>query len=132
GGHLPFAFEITSLLKWDAENVVAISVENELKPTRVPAGNMSTALGPFASFPRTTFDFFPIAGIHRPVVLYSVPQTYIEDLTVVPTIDRTEEGKVMVTARLNEPVDAQGTLTLSGGDKQVHAELSFKGGVAEA
>ena len=30
GGHLPFAFEITSLLKWDAENVVAISVENEL------------------------------------------------------------------------------------------------------
>ena len=38
GGHLPFAFEITDRLKWDAENVIAISVENELKPTRVPPG----------------------------------------------------------------------------------------------
>ena len=32
GGHLPFAFEITDQIKWDEENVVAISVENELKP----------------------------------------------------------------------------------------------------
>ena len=41
GGHLPFAFEITNLILWDAENVIAISVENELKPTRVPSGNMN-------------------------------------------------------------------------------------------
>src|SRR4051794_14216020 len=82
GGHLPFAFEITDLVRWGVENVIAISVENTLKPTRVPAGNMSTALGPFASFPRTTYDFFPFAGLHRPVVLYTVPQTHIEDVTV--------------------------------------------------
>ncbi len=131
GGHLPFAFEITSLLKWDAENVVAISVENELKPTRVPAGNMSTALGPFASFPRTTFDFFPFAGIHRPVVLYSVPQTYIEDVTVVTDIDGVE-GSVTVTARLNEPVATQGSITLSGANSPLQATLSFNQGVAEA
>ena len=55
------------------ENVIAISVENELKPTRVPSGNMVTALGAFGTVPRTTFDFFPFAGIHRPVVLYTVP-----------------------------------------------------------
>src|SRR5689334_3728863 len=102
GGHLPFAFEITDLLRWDAENAIAISVENELKPTRVPAGNMTTALGAFASFPRTTFDFFPFAGLHRPVVLYTVPQTYIEDITVVTDINGTD-GTVKVTARLNEP-----------------------------
>jgi beta-glucuronidase len=131
GGHLPFAFEITNLLKWDAENVVAISVENELKPTRVPAGNMSTALGPFASFPRTTFDFFPFAGLHRPVVLYSVPQTSIEDVTVVTDIDGVE-GSVTVTARLNEPVAAQGSVTLSGGNTALQATLSFQAGVAEA
>lgn len=59
GGHLPFAFEVTELLRWDSENTIAISVENELKPTRVPAGDMNTALGPFASYPRTTYDFFP-------------------------------------------------------------------------
>ncbi len=32
GGHLPFAFEITDYVKWDEENVLAISVENELRP----------------------------------------------------------------------------------------------------
>jgi beta-glucuronidase len=131
GGHLPFAFEITDLLKWDTENVVAISVENELKPTRVPAGNMSTALGPFASFPRTTFDFFPFAGLHRPVVLFTVPQTYIEDVTVVTGIDGAD-GTVTVTARLNQAVAAQGSVTLSGGSTQVEATLSFEHGVAAA
>ncbi len=129
GGHLPFAFEITSLLKWDSENVVAISVENELKPTRVPAGNMSTALGPFASYPRTTFDFFPFAGLHRPVVLYSVPQTYIEDVSVVTNTD----GTVRVTARLNDPVAVQGSISLSaGGNTPLQAKLWFEQGVAEA
>ncbi len=41
GGHLPFAFEITEHVKWGEENVIAISVENELQPTRVPSGNMN-------------------------------------------------------------------------------------------
>jgi beta-glucuronidase len=131
GGHLPFAFEISTLVKWDAENVIAISVENELLPTRVPAGNMTTALGAFASFPRTTFDFFPFAGLHRPVVLYSVPQTYIEDVTVVTDIQGAD-GTVQVTVRLNEPGAGQGSLTLSGGGANARARLEFKDGVAEA
>ena len=131
GGHLPFAFEITPLLKWDAENVIAISVENELKPTRVPAGNMNTALGPFASFPRTTFDFFPFAGIHRPVVLYTVPQTHIENITVVTGIDGAD-GTVRVTARLNAPGAAQGQVRLTGGDTAAQADLTFADGVAVA
>jgi beta-glucuronidase len=131
GGHLPFAFEITDRLKWDAENVIAISVENELKPTRVPAGNMTTALGPFASFPRTTFDFFPFAGLHRPVVLYTVPQTYIADITVVTRLAGAD-GTVAVTARLNAPEAARGQVRLTGGDTAVEADLAFTDGVAEA
>jgi beta-glucuronidase len=131
GGHLPFAFEITSLVRWDAENIIAISVENELKPTRVPAGNISSPLGSFASFPRTTFDFFPFAGIHRPVVLYSVPQTYIDNVTVVTGIDG-PDGTVTITARLNAPVSAQGSITLTGGAEPVKAHVSFQQGVAEA
>jgi beta-glucuronidase len=131
GGHLPFAFEITDLLRWDAANVIAISVENELKPTRVPAGNMTTALGPFASFPRTTFDFFPFAGLHRPVVLYTVPQTSIEDITVVTGITGAD-GTVAVTARLNAPVTARGQVRLTGGTTAVEADLVFRDGTAEA
>jgi beta-glucuronidase len=129
GGHLPFAFDITGLVKWDSENVIAISVENELKPTRVPSANMASEFG-LNSYPRTTFDFYPFAGIHRPVVLYSVPQTYVEDITVVTEISGTE-GIVKVSARLNEPVTAQATISLSGGKNLVQAEVSFKKGVAE-
>ncbi|HEX2915876.1 MAG TPA: beta-glucuronidase [Chloroflexia bacterium] len=130
GGHLPFAFEITDLIKWDAENVIAISVENELKPTRVPSANMSSELG-LNSYPRTTYDFFPFAGLHRPVVLYTVPRTYIEDVAVVTEING-KDGLVKVTARLNEPVSGKGSVTLSGGTKQVQVSLSFENGVAEA
>lgn len=130
GGHLPFAFEITDSIQWDTDNVIAISVENELKPTRVPAGNMGTALGAFASFPRTTFDFFPFTGIHRPVVLYSVPQTHIEDITVVTDINATS-GNVKVRVQLNTPVSGKGIVTLHGGDTALQADLSFSNGLAE-
>jgi beta-glucuronidase len=131
GGHLPFAFEITNLVKWDAENVIAISVENELKPTRVPSGNMNSAIGGFASFPRTTFDFYPFAGIHRPVVLHTAPQAHIEDITVVTEIDGST-GTLKVTARLNTAATAQGSVQLTGGDTTIEAGLGFEDGVAEA
>ncbi len=131
GGHLPFAFEITQQLKWDAENVIAISVENHLKPTRVPAGNLNSPLGGIASYPRTTFDFFPFAGLHRPVVLYTVPQTYIEDITVVTGIDDTE-GTIRVTVKLSEPVSTSGSLTLNGAAAPVQANLTFENGSASA
>jgi beta-glucuronidase len=131
GGHLPFAFEITDQVKWDQENVVAISVENELKPTRVPSGNLNSALSMFMSTPRTTFDFYPFAGLHRPVVLYTVPHTHIEDVAVITDIE-SADGTVTVTARLNQPLTAQGTVTLKSGDAPLKAQLTFKDGVAEA
>lgn len=131
GGHLPFAFEISEQIKWDSDNIIAISVENELKPTRVPSGNMNTALGAFASFPRTTFDFFPFTGIHRPVVLYSLPQTHIEDITVVTTINASS-ANVHVRVQLNAAQSGKGTLLLQGGDTNLEAELNFNNGSAEA
>ena len=129
GGHLPFAFEITELVRWDEENVIAISVENHLKPTRVPSGNIPSALGAFASYPRTNFDFFPYAGLHRPVVLYTVPQSYIEDVTVVTGIDGTD-GTVQVRATVNGAAET-GHVTLTDGDQTVAADLSFEEGAAQ-
>lgn len=29
------------------------------------------------------FDFFNYAGIHRPVLLYTTPKAYVDDITVV-------------------------------------------------
>jgi beta-glucuronidase len=130
GGHLPFAFEITQHVRWDNENVIAISVENELKSTRVPSANMASTAGASAGFPRTTFDFFPFAGLHRPVVLYSLTQTYIEDVTVVTDI-KGADGFVKVKIRLNEAISRWVRVQLMGGNR-CEADLSFKSGAAEA
>ena len=132
GGHLPFAFEINDQIKWGEENVIAISVENVLRPDRVPSGDMptKTAFDTLSSTPRTTFDFYPFSGLQRPVVLYSVPQTYIEDVTVVTTLE--PEAKVRVTVKLNSAADGKGSVQLQGGDDIFEAGLAFQDGRAEA
>ncbi len=132
GGHLPFAFEINDQIKWGAENIIAISVENTLRPERVPSGNMPTrtAFDTLSSTPRTTFDFYPFCGIHRPVVLYTVPQTYIEDVTVVTTLE--PEAQVKVKVKLSATVAGQGSVELKGGKTAIVADLTFIDGVAEA
>lgn len=133
GGHLPFAFEITHQIKWGEQNIIAISVENELKPTRVPSGNMpgGSTMSMFASTPATTFDFYPFAGIHRPVVIYAVPNTYIEDITVMTEISGAD-GIVKVKVKLNTPAAGPGSVQLTGGDTNIKANLAFLEEVAEA
>ena len=131
GGHLPFAIDITKHIQWDQENVFAISVENHLKPTRVPAGNMPSPLGMIASFPRTTFDFFPFAGLHRPVVLYSTPEAFIEDVTVVTGFTRAAgaiKGAVTVSVKLNNAVDGQASVSLRGGKTAIKATVKLRAG----
>ncbi len=138
GGHLPFAFEITEHVRWDAENTIAISVENELQPTRVPSGNMQSPLGAFASFPRTTFDFFPFAGLHRPVVLYSTPQTYIADIAVETGFSKsaksaqTVNGTVKVRVRLNDAVTTKIDVSVSAGSARHTASVAIRDGVGSA
>jgi beta-glucuronidase len=131
GGHLPFAFEISNLIHWGKQNILAISVENHLKPTRVPSGNLASPFSGMASSLPTTFDFFPFAGLHRPVVLYTVPPTYIEDVTVVTEI-AARHGTVALTVKLNEPVNGAGTALLTGAGRSFAAQLSFQQGVAAA
>lgn len=92
GGHLPFAFEMTEAVKWDAANVITIAVENTLKPDRVPPGALE-ADGPLGfgnNIPPANFDFFPYGGIHRQVTLVALPKTRIEDITVRTDIDGRE------------------------------------------
>lgn len=33
----------------------------------------------------TNFDFFNYAGLHRPVMLYTTPKAYVDDITVLTT-----------------------------------------------
>jgi beta-glucuronidase len=65
GGHLPFAFEVSKVIKHGTKNSIIVRVENELKTSRVPTGNVPK--GFFSSYPKANFDFFPYAGINRKV-----------------------------------------------------------------
>jgi len=131
GGHLPFDCDIGAQVRWDAPNRISIAVENELRPNRVPAGNINSPIGAFASFPRTTYDFFPFAGLHRPVIPYSVPPGGIDDITVTTDIDGAA-GEVAVAVRLAAPDERGGMLRLSGDGFAAEAALSFTAGVAHA
>ncbi|NLD44428.1 MAG: beta-galactosidase, partial [Chloroflexi bacterium] len=63
GGHLPFAFEVTDRIAWGGVNTLAVRVNAELCPTRVPPGNVRGGMGGFfSSHPAASFDFYPYAG----------------------------------------------------------------------
>lgn len=40
----------------------------------------------------TNFDFFNYAGLHRPVLVYTTPTIYIDDITVTTGVDQ-DTGK---------------------------------------
>jgi beta-glucuronidase len=131
GGHLPFCFDISDYLKWGGENLITISVDNHLIPTRVPPAGVGSSIASgniTEGYPSTTFDFFPYSGIHRPVVLYTVPKDHIEDITVVTDIQGID-GMVRVLAKTNSP-QQRGRVIISGGEVVVEEELVFLNGMA--
>ena len=134
GGHLPFTLEVTPLVLPGRPLTIAIRVENELKPTRVPAGNLPPGQGlPGLSQgnPRTTFDFFPYSGLHRAVVLYSVPPVHVEDVTVRTGFEG-DVGIVRVKVVASASGARKGKLVLRDAGALVEAPLAFTGREAEA
>jgi beta-glucuronidase len=130
GGHLPFAADITEAVAWDRPNAIAIAVENKQLPERVPAGP-SPAGGLFGGltggYPATTYDFFPFAGLHRPVLLYSVPSTFIDDVAVVTDIEG-RDGVVHVRVQASGGYSGRGKVGLNASE----TPLTFRNGAAEA
>jgi beta-glucuronidase len=97
GGHLPFAFDITPLVRWDRATRIAIQVENLQKVERVPPGPPPSGGGLTSSYPATTYDFFPYAGLQRQVWLYSLPPVHVAALTVQT---RLEGGDGLVSVKV--------------------------------
>jgi beta-glucuronidase len=130
GGHLPFVADVTAQLAWDRPNVVAVAVENRQLVDRVPPGpgeGGGGVAGVLGGYPLTTYDFFPYAGLHRPVVLYAVPAAaHIEDLTVVTDIDGTD-GVVRLTVAATGNYAGRGRARLG----EVESGLAFGNGSAE-
>jgi beta-glucuronidase len=131
GGHLPFEADVTGALAWDRPNTVAVSVENKQLLGRVPPGPGSAGAGVagiVGGYPPTTYDFFPYAGLNRPVLLYAVQAAaHIEDVTVATRIEG-RDGVVELRVLASGGYAGRGRVRL--GDAE--ADLAFRAGTAEA
>ncbi|OBZ12740.1 beta-glucuronidase [Bacillus sp. FJAT-26390] len=88
GGFTPFEAEINPFLI-KGKNRLTVAVNNILDETTLPIGDYSekevAGLGKVIRN-KPNFDFFNYAGIHRPVKIYTTPQTYLKDVTIVTTL----------------------------------------------
>ncbi|XP_047235654.1 beta-glucuronidase [Girardinichthys multiradiatus] len=90
GGHLPFEAEIGTLLRKEPIILcrITIAVNNTLTLHTLPPGSIQY-MNDRTRYPdgffvqNTNFDFYNYAGIHRPVLLYTTPKAYLDDITVV-------------------------------------------------
>lgn len=86
GGFLPFEAEIGSLVRL-GENTLRVIADNTLTLETLPVGRLVETEYPGLGKVRENlpnFDFFNYAGILRPVVLYTTPETYISRIRVDP------------------------------------------------
>ncbi len=127
GGHLPFAFETSQVIKPGTKNSIVVRVENELKPSRVPTGNVPK--GFLTNYPKANFDFFPYAGINRKVWLYTLPKkAKINDITVKTDFKNTI-GRIVVEIQKTGNSNS-GEINLSGGGPILKQSFRFSNGKA--
>lgn len=95
GGHLPFEADISKLVQSGPLTTcrITIAINNTLTPHTLPPGTIvyktDTSMYPKGYFVQdTSFDFFNYAGLHRSVVLYTTPTTYIDDITVITNVEQ--------------------------------------------
>lgn len=95
GGHLPFEADISKLVQSGPLSFcrITIAINNTLTLHTLPPGMITyktdTSMYPSGYFVQdTSFDFFNYAGLHRSVVLYTTPTTYIDDITVTTDVDQ--------------------------------------------
>ncbi|XP_061596101.1 beta-glucuronidase [Cololabis saira] len=129
GGHLPFEAEIGSFLRKEPAMPcrITIAVNNTLTLQTLPPGTIQF-MNDRTRYPEgffvqnINFDFFNYAGIHRPVLLYTTPKAYVDDITVVTDfLDNTGLVKYKVSVQGTAAVK----VTLM--DKQGHCVASSNG-----
>ncbi len=102
GGFLPFEIDITGIAAGEEHDLI-VAADNRINHSTLPMGNEGgTAFfgSDNADVPSViaakkhrkpvnlpNFDFFNYAGINRPVRIYTTPKAYINDVSLVPSID---------------------------------------------
>jgi beta-glucuronidase len=130
GGHLPFVLDASHVVRAE-KNRLVVRAEGELRPDRVPPGNVpKDPADGFANhqYPDGAFDFFPYVGIQRPVLLFTLPDDPIVDATVTTELSGTTARlRVVLEARSD---GARARATLTGFDSEIVAEAALENGRA--
>ncbi|XP_041658147.1 beta-glucuronidase [Cheilinus undulatus] len=137
GGHLPFEAEIGSLLRAEPSKScrITIAVNNTLSLETLPPGTIQHFNDP-TKYPdgffvqNIYFDFFNYAGIHRPVLLYTTPKAYVDDITVV-TDFKDNTGFVKYKVSIQGATSATLKVTLIDRDGHCMASSSEPSGVLQ-
>jgi beta-glucuronidase len=85
GGYTPFEADITEHARAGDEARITVLVNNTLSFQTIPPGVIEDT--PDGPRQRYFHDFFNYAGIHRTPWLYSTPNAYLSDVTVVTGLD---------------------------------------------
>ncbi len=82
GGYTPFEADVTPYVISGKSVRITVCVNNELNWQTIPPGMVITDEN--GKKKQSYFhDFFNYAGIHRSVMLYTTPNTWVDDITVV-------------------------------------------------
>ncbi|NXV73379.1 BGLR glucuronidase, partial [Atlantisia rogersi] len=122
GGHLPFEADISSIVQGSPGIPcrITVALNNTLTPHTLPPGSIQY-MDDKTRYPKNyfvqniRFDFFNYAGIHRPVVLYTTPSVYIDDITVTTT---SSESVAMVKYQVSVVGSTLYSLALSLRDQE--------------
>jgi beta-glucuronidase len=108
GGYTPFEFDVSGIAMPGEENAIAVQVDNERSPDRIPA----------VLSPEWSFDWWNYGGIVRDVALQVSSRAYIADQRIVarPNIvawDEADTAQVSITVVVENaaPSPLQGTLS---------------------
>lgn len=89
GGFDAFQADLTSALRFGQKNLLALRVVKNTKSVDLDTG-----------------DFFFLGGIHRPVTLFSVPKSHVEDLVIRTSLLPENKAELRVLVMMDSPLSA--------------------------
>jgi beta-galactosidase len=98
GGYTPFSFELTPYLKYDGDNLLAVTVDSTERPDTPPFGS--------------AIDYLTFGGIYRDVSLRVTPRTCLANVFAKPVRAASADPGLVVRCYLDGPVDKPMTLAV--------------------